>query len=98
MDERIAYLITELTNESQLAHEGSVMKHCVGSYARRCAAGECSIWSLRQLRKGTWYSLVTIEIVRNRIVQASAVYNAVPAAEYQQIIKDWAERECIRFR
>ena len=92
------YKIIELLNKTQLAQEGSVMKHCVGSYSHRCFSGECSIWSLRQLRKSNWYSLVTIEVVNNRIIQASAAFNAVPIAEHQGIIKRWAEREKIRYQ
>lgn len=90
-----AYKIIELTDEKQLEREGSVMNHCVGTYINRCMYDNSSIWSLREYRNSNWYSLVTIEIERNQIVQARAAFNATPTAEYRKIIRSWASREKI---
>ena len=90
-----AYKIIELTDEKQLEREGSVMNHCVGTYAYKCMNHHSSIWSLREYRNSNWYSLVTIEIERNQIVQARATFNATPTAEYRKIIRNWANREKI---
>lgn len=90
-----AYKIIELTDEKQLEREGSVMNHCVGTYVHKCMNDDSSIWSLREYRDSNWYSLVTIEIEQNQIVQARAAFNATPTAEYRKIIRVWASREKI---
>lgn len=90
-----AYKIVELTDEKQLEREGSVMNHCVGSYVYKCINAHSSIWSLREFRDRNWYSLVTIEVEENQIVQARAAFNATPTAVSRKIIRDWANREKI---
>ena len=47
LGERIHWTIQELRSSALLQVEGRVMHHCVGSYAKRCIAGENSIWSIR---------------------------------------------------
>ena len=89
------FKIVELTNRNMLTREGHFMHHCVGSYVHNCLNGVCSVWSLREWRKDQWFSLVTIEIRRNRIVQASAKFNARPTPGHQEIIMDWARKEGI---
>ena len=93
----VKYKIMELTNEQMLTHEGRVMKHCVGGYKNKCFSGISSIWSLRQLKDGGWFSLVTIEVVKNRIVQANAACNAVPREDYRGFIESWAKRERLEY-
>lgn len=39
----------EVKSSSALDREGALMKHCVGSYAARVAAGSCLIYSLRDV-------------------------------------------------
>lgn len=89
------YRIIELTNENLLSREGSIMGHCVGSYSNYCKSGTTSIWSLRQLKKEKWYSLVTIEIRGDTIVQARGQFNSKPTADHRKIIDDWAKKEGI---
>lgn len=90
-----AYKIVELTDEKQLEREGSVMNHCVGTYVYKCMNAYSSIWSLREYRNSNWYSLVTIEVEENQIVQARAAFNATPTAVSRKIIREWASREKI---
>ncbi len=45
----VQWTVHELVTSQQLYAEGRIMHHCAGSYAKRCAAGEKSIWSLRAL-------------------------------------------------
>lgn len=71
------------------------MGHCVGSYSNYCKSGTTSIWSLRQLKKEKWYSLVTIEIRGDTIVQARGQFNSKPTADHRKIIDDWAKKEGI---
>ena len=53
------WTIERLDSTAALEREGQQMRHCVASYALRCAAGVCSIWSLegggRQLGPGASY-------------------------------------------
>ncbi|MFT5368528.1 MAG: hypothetical protein ACI8V2_003494 [Candidatus Latescibacterota bacterium] len=45
----IQWSFHELITSQQLYTEGRIMHHCAGSYTKRCAAGEKSVWSLRAL-------------------------------------------------
>lgn len=87
------YKIIELTDENQLNREGSVMNHCVGGYTYKCTDEDGSIWSLREYRNGTWYSLVTIELEGSQIVQARGPFNAAPTPEQRKLIRAWKKRE-----
>ena len=49
LETRIHWSIHELRSSAQLQVEGRIMHHCVASYAKRCVAGETSVWSLRSL-------------------------------------------------
>ncbi len=96
--EKGAFTIEELTNQRALELEGSVMKHCVGSYTNRCMNGHTSIWSLRELRSNRKYSCVTIELFKDKqVIQMSAPFNARPKKEHRSIILEWVKRENIIF-
>ena len=43
----LRWSVRELCDSWALAEESQAMCHCVKSYARRCAKGEYSIWSLQ---------------------------------------------------
>ncbi|MCZ6634702.1 MAG: PcfJ domain-containing protein [bacterium] len=45
----VQWTVHEMLTSQQLHAEGRIMHHCVGSYAKRCVAGEQCIWSLRAL-------------------------------------------------
>ncbi|MCI5083038.1 MAG: PcfJ domain-containing protein [Saprospiraceae bacterium] len=99
MDVKVAashFRIHQLLSTSELQQEGRVMQHCVGGYGHKCQSGLSTIWSLRECKDGNWKSQVTIEIINNRIVQASAKNNARPAPEHTQLIRSWARRENIQ--
>ena len=87
------FKIEELTTETALSREGSIMKHCVGTYAQDCKNQGHSIWSLREFKKSKWYSLVTIQVVNNNIVQARGPFNATPTKEHRGIIERWSTKE-----
>jgi len=91
--------LIELCCQEALSWEGRAMRHCVASYASRCASGSTSIWSLRTVSPEGCHSVATIEVQRvNRsrsIVQARAVANARPDEPAMQMIKRWAERNSI---
>ena len=48
------------------------MHHCVASYADRCAAGKCSIWSLKALVGDLVMERRTVEVSRDRVIGCPA--------------------------
>jgi hypothetical protein len=88
--------VRELLDSNELLDEGRAMRHCVGSYGRRCASGISTIWSLTcsdsqsQCRRE-----LTIEVnPKNRkIVQAKGRRNSVPTVEARRIMLLWASEE-----
>lgn len=76
-EEQHYYQFFELITGSELASEGSMLRHCVASYYSMCQRGDCTIISLR--RMNPFKALVTIEVrpvgKRFHIVQAAGVCN-----------------------
>lgn len=100
---RTQWSVVELTDRGQLAREGQSMHHCVGGYARACAAGRTSIWSVRR-RSGTpaalacageGRSLLTIEVhsASSTIIQIRGVANAPARGFPLRLVQQWAARE-----
>jgi hypothetical protein len=81
-DNRLRWRIVELGSSRLLRHEGKVMHHCVGSYARRCVTGERSIWSLRVCvgDDDVEKHILTIAVDNKRkfVTQARGKYNMQP--------------------
>ena len=63
------------------------MRHCVATYAARCAAGSSAIVSLQHGSS----RCITIEINPHtkKIVQARGSHNRAPQAQEQAIIEKW---------
>lgn len=95
------YEIVQYTTAHELALEGSEMNHCVSTYARSCAEGSISIWSLRQvLNKGISHKkYLTIELdnVSKKIVQIRGKSNRSANAYEMSIINLWSSKENITF-
>lgn len=74
--------VHELDSTRLLQHEGKVMHHCVGSYARRCVTGEKSIWSLRcrveEDEQQKHVLTIAIDNKRKIVTQARGKYNLRP--------------------
>jgi hypothetical protein len=84
--------VVELLDSSALLDEGRAMHHCVYSYTDSCAAGRCSIWSLRRYdNTGSW-RLVTIEVSHGTIVQARGVNQRSPTVQEWRIIGLWVQK------
>jgi hypothetical protein len=92
------WTIVERRSHAQLAFDGRILRHCVGSYWRRCAAERSSIFALRQ---HLWventersFPRITIEVNRatRRIVQARGRWNRSLAPFERRIIAEWAGR------
>ena len=76
--------IVPLVNAAELIHEGSTMKHCVGTYYRHCTDGRTRIFSIRRGE----LTLATTEISRTngrwQSVQTRAANNQPPADATQK--------------
>jgi len=98
---RERWQVVELLDSDQLAHEGRAMRHCVGSYVRRCAGGFAAIWSLRRvwIEDAPPCSSLTIEVdpKTGTIVQLKGRCNSRPSGRPLEIARDWAAREGLGF-
>jgi hypothetical protein len=78
----IQWTVHELVTSQQLYAEGRIMHHCAGSYAKRCLAGEKSIWSLRalDLDAAEENQVLTIEVDTRKkaVVQSAGKFNLKP--------------------
>jgi hypothetical protein len=85
----------ELTNSAQLRTEGTVLHHCVASYADQCYRGMSRIWSLRFRRGEKVHHVLTIEIdpKRRAVVQARGRANCAASGKPLRLLQDWADRE-----
>lgn len=77
------------------------MRHCVSTYAQRCAGRYSSIWSLRHRAcdESVARSVVTIEVrpATATIVQLRGVANSRPHGEPLELVRRWAARESLAF-
>lgn len=82
----VQWTVHELITSQQLYAEGRIMHHCAGSYAKRCAAGERSLWSLRALdldaaeENQVQEHVLTIEVDNKKksVVQNAGKFNLKP--------------------
>ena len=77
----LRWSVRELCDSWALAEEGQTMCHCVKSYARRCAKGEYSVWSLQA--EGTQQKrpnvlTIAVDNRRRRVIEFRGKYNMVP--------------------
>lgn len=86
------YVVMQLVTADDLVAESRAMHHCVSMYAKRCIAGDCSIWSLRRRAKGDVDRLLTIEVDRqHRAIQVRGFANRLAMVDEQQILARWAQ-------
>lgn len=88
------WTIREILTSKALFSEGRAMKHCVGTYARSCARGTTSIWTLEAETNEGRAKLLTIEVrnAANLICQVRGKCNALPAEKHRGILRRWAEQ------
>jgi hypothetical protein len=88
------WTISELLSSKALVAEGRTMKHCVASYARSCAHGDSSIWSLEVETFEGQEKVLTIEVrpATKLICQVRGKSNALPAEKHRGILRRWAEQ------
>jgi hypothetical protein len=95
----IRWELVELTNGNELRREGTVLRHCVASYASWCCRGKSRIWSLRRRNlRGKVRSVLTIEVDlgANTIVQARGFWNRPATGKPLWLLQEWARRERLR--
>jgi hypothetical protein len=94
------WTIRELTSGEQLSREGAAMRHCVASYARACARGTTSIWSMRFEDGERRFRVMTIEVkpATRTIRQARRRGNAPPNDKALVVLRRWAGREALKLK
>jgi hypothetical protein len=85
--------IRELLSAAELRAEGRTMRHCVASYARSCAAGQCSIWAMELHGFEGIEKRQTIEVRGDLIVQCRGRFNRGPTDREREILVRWAQQE-----
>lgn len=88
------WTLKELLSTKTLFAEGRTMKHCVATYARSCARGECSIWTLEVESFDGRRKVLTVEVnLRTRVIcQARGKCNIEPGEKHRGILRRWAEQ------
>jgi hypothetical protein len=101
----LCWIIQELLTSKEVTEEGKAMHHCVGSYARSCAKGHTSVWSMQveDTRTGACRRVMTISVqnARKLITQARGRCNRLPGARHTGlrlnqapvILQQWAQQE-----
>ena len=78
--------IQRLKNMAELITEGTLMRHCVGTYGAVCMAGESSIWSITSEMGSK--RLATLQLSRaGSIVQVQGKANSRPAVEAMEAVE-----------
>lgn len=92
------WTVTELLSSKALTGEGRQMNHCVGSYARSCAQGRSSIWTLEMESAEGKRKLLTVEVnnAARLICQARGKCNSLPTEKQRGVLRRWAERAGLR--
>jgi hypothetical protein len=98
---RRIWRIAELRSAEELRLEGIAMRHCVASYAPKCAFGGSSIWSMTVEVDG--YPLrraVTIEVNVNsrKVCQVKAIANQKPKPRFMDVLRRWATEQGLQMR
>jgi len=91
--------LRELTSLRELVEEGRAMHHCVASYARSCASGRSSIWSMTVASFAGLEHRQTVEVSPRRvIVQSRGRCNARPTPQDRAMLRRWAAQAGLELR
>jgi hypothetical protein len=88
------WTISELLNRDSLVDEGRAMRHCVATYARSCASGRSSVWSMQCENAEGRERVLTIEVrpTARMVMEARGRFNAVPTPQAMRILRQWTEK------
>lgn len=99
--DEIVWTIEQIITGKDLAHEGSVMHHCVYGYKDKCIRGNCSIWSLKLTEYHMTKPKITVEVSHGNygysIVQARGYANRGLKNDEKHILSIWAKKNDISF-
>lgn len=92
--------VRELLSGAALSEEGRAMRHCVASYARSCAEGAASIWTLEREDGAGVDKRLTLEVAnaRRQLVQARGALNRRPQPEETEVLRRWAAQAGLTLR
>jgi len=92
------WTIEECLNSKELEAEGRAQRHCVATYAEKCAKRQTSIWSLRVENDLGRKPVLTIEVdpPTRTICQIRGRGNRLPKDHEREIIRLWAIQERLR--
>lgn len=77
---------------NDLVHESYVLNHCVRTYIGSVASGQSKIYFMRN-REHKSNPFITIEVVRNRVVQARGKGNRSLDGEEKAYLKKWCNEK-----
>jgi hypothetical protein len=88
------WTITELLNRDALINEGRAMRHCIATYARSCANGRSSVWSMQCEDAEGRERVLTIEVrpSSRMVMEARGRFNAAPTPQAMRILRQWTEK------
>ena len=92
------WYITQILDSKRLLHEGKVMKHCVGSYARLCKLGACGIFTVDHDYYGSISKQLTVEVNDKFIIQQIRGKCNRPADKQEmKVVRRWAAERRLSF-
>ena len=83
-----SYVIYPAPTLDSMIDEGSMQNNCLRTYCQNYASGKTNIYFMRDKRKLN-KSLVTIEVINNKVVQAKIKNNELPDNSLMNIINKW---------
>ena len=82
------YIIFPAPNLTSMIDEASNQNNCLRSYCNDYANGKTNIYFMR-LKSNPNKSLVTIEVVNNKVIQARIKNNKLPSNNMMKVINNW---------
>lgn len=84
------FIILPAKSIEDLVDESKQQSNCVRTYAEKYAEGSCDIYFMRDIKEQS-KSLVTVEVIDNRVVQSRTKYNHDPNDKQLKFLKIWEE-------
>lgn len=85
------FIIFPAESVQAMIEESTQQHNCVRTYADRYAKGECDIYFMRKANKPT-ESLVTVEVVKNKVVQKRIKHNEETTEKQNKFLKAWERK------
>ena len=85
------FIIFPAESVQAMIEESTQQHNCVRTYADKYAKGECDIYFMRKANKPT-ESLVTVEVVKNKVVQKRIKHNEETTEKQNKFLKAWERK------